>query len=454
MESSLGKKVTIASLVRFTLPTVLTMLFLSFYTIIDGIFISNYVGANALSATNIVFPIINFTLGISIMFATGGSAIVAKMMGEGKKEEANGTFTFLTIIILFLGFLVMILGIFWIEPLIYFLGATKELYALSYGYLRVILLFMPVSILKVFMDYFIVTAGKPHFGLMNGLVGGLSNIILDYIFLAKFHLGVEGAAFATSIGMLIPVLVSLLYFGSRKGLLYFSKPMFSYKKLMQTCVNGSSEMVTQLSTGITTYLFNITLLKYIGVDGVAAITIILYAHFLLTSVFLGFSSGIAPLISYNYGSENKENLNQLIRYGILFTIAFSCLVFVVSQWIAPIITALFTNPSSTLFDITMIGFRIFAIAFLFNGLNIFSSGMFTALSNGKISSIISCFRTLIFFLIGIFILPLLFGEIGIWLVVPLAEFLTISLCIYFLAKGCKRYGYSLIKNKGKRRFCE
>ena len=444
MSNALDRNISFGSLIRFTLPTMSTMVFLSLYTIVDGIFISRIAGPNALSATNIVYPVVNIILGISIMFATGGSAIVAKAMGEGKNQEARKIFTALAIIVFLIGILILGIGILFIEPIIYAMGATKELYPFAFDYLIVILLFTPSSILKTFFDYFLVAAGKPQLGLLNSILGGVINITLDYIFMVPLGMGVKGAALATALGMLVPALISITFFSLRGASIYFEKPLFRLRTVLLTCGNGSSEMVTQLSSGITTYLYNITLLHYIGVDGVAAVTIVLYAQFLLVSIFLGFSSGAAPLVSFNYGSGNHERLRKLVTLGYRMIGAFSVLVFILAQIAAPVITAVFTDTHTTLYQVTLFGFRIYAISFLFNGFNVFSSGLFTALSNGKISAAISFLHSMGFFLPGIFFLPKLVGVTGVWLVVPIAEFLTVFFCYYFYRKNAKFYGYQKV----------
>ena len=442
MSTGLEKKISLKSIIAFTLPTMSTMVFLSLYTIVDGVFISRYVGENALSATYIVYPVINLVLGTSIMMSTGGSAIVAMLLGEKKEEMARSIFTSLTIVVFLIGILISIFGNLFIKNIIYLAGSTNELYPYCYDYLSFTLYFVPIAILKTYFDYFLVTAGKPGLGLLSGIIGGVINMVLDYIFMVPLKLGVKGAALATQMGMVIPVLIALsyfIYFSRKKGILYFQKPHFQVSVILKACANGSSEMVTQISTGITTYLFNIKMLQYIGVDGVGAITIVLYAQFLLTSIVLGFSSGIAPLISYNYGKDDKESLKKLVKYGYSIIILFCLSVFCLSEIVAPIITIIFTNKTSTLYDITVIGFRIFAISFLFDGINIFSSALFTAFSNGKVSALISFMRSFGFFVPIILVLPLFLGVVGIWLVVPIC---TIFISIYCYKIFKKQYGYA------------
>lgn len=444
MSVGLNKEISLKFIIVFTLPTMSTMIFLSLYTIIDGIFISRYVGAEALSATNIVYPVINLVLGSSIMMATGGSAIVAKLLGEKKEQKARSIFTSLTIIVFLIGILISIFGNLFIKNIIYLAGSTEELYSYCYDYLSFTLYFVPIAILKTYFDYFLVTAGKPGLGLLSGIIGGIVNMVLDYVFMVVLKLGVKGAALATQMGMVIPVVIALIYFcyfSKKSGILYFQKPKFQRNTIIKACTNGSSEMVTQISTGITTYLFNIKMLQYIGVDGVGAITIVLYAQFLLTSIILGFSSGIAPLISYNYGKNDKKSLKKLINYGYRIIVLFCFCVFCFSEGIAPIITMIFTDKTSTLYNITVTGFRIFAISFLFDGFNIFSSALFTAFANGKVSAFISFMRSFGFFVPIILILPLFLGVVGIWLVVPISEVCTIFISIYCYKIYKKQYGY-------------
>ena len=444
MAIGLDKKISLKSILLFTLPTMSTMVFLSLYTIVDGIFISRCVGADALSATNIVYPVINLVLGSSIMMATGGSAIVATLLGEKKPEKARRIFTALTIVIFCVGVVIAVFGRIFIENIIYLAGSTEELYQYCYDYLSIVLYFVPIAILKTYFDYFLVTAGKPALGLINSIIGGITNIILDYIFMVSLQLGVKGAALATEIGMVIPVIIGFsyfMYFSRKNGTLYFQKPLFQFRTIINACTNGSSEMVTQVSTGITTYLFNIKMLEYIGVDGVGAITIVLYTQFLLTSIILGFSSGMAPLISYNYGKNDVIHLKKLIKYGYRMIVVFCIFAFCLSEIISPIITAIFTDKTSSLYDVTVMGFRIYASAFLFDGFNIISSAMFTAFSNGKISALISFMRSLGFFIPSIMILPLFLGVVGIWIVVPLAELFTLFISIYFYKAYRIQYGY-------------
>lgn len=448
MQNALQNKVSFLSLIKYTFPTVVMMVFFSLYTIIDGMFVSRFVGANALSATNVVFPVISILIGIGIMFATGGSAIVAKYMGEGKNDEAKESFSLITLSTLICGGIVAILALFFIKDIIYALGATDLLYSYGHNYLFTMLIFTPFILLKVYFDYFLVTAGAPKLGLISSVTGGIVNIILDYVFVVSFNLGVTGVALATCIGYVLPSIIAIIYFTKKTNTLYFVKPKFNFNVIKDSCINGSSEMVTQLSSAVTTFLYNVTMLKFLGEDGIAAITIILYIQFLLNAAYLGFTSGASPRISFNYGSQNKEQVQKLIKYSYIIIFIFSISSFVIARGLSEALIATFTAKGTNLFDITLNGFIIFSIGFLVSGLNIFTCGMFTAFSNGKVSALLSLLRTFILFTLGIVVLPFLFHINGVWLVVPFAEFSTLIFSIVFLYKYRNQYMYdNLFSNK-------
>lgn len=441
MENSLEKKVTLTSLIKYTLPTVIMMIFFSLYTIVDGMFISRFVGANALSSTNIVYPVINILIGIGVMFATGGSAIVAKTMGENKNAEAREYFTLITISTIIVGIVVEIICIIFINDIIYALGSTKSLFFYCKEYLFFMIIFTPFIILKLYFDYFLVTAGVPNLGLLSSVAGGILNIVLDYVFIVQLNMGVRGAALATCIGYVLPSIVGVIYFFNKNNLLHFVKPKFNFKIISRSCSNGMSEMVTQISSGLTTFLFNIVMIKFLGEEGVAAITIMLYMQFLLNAAYLGFTSGVSPRISYNYGRQDENQVGNLFKYSIIIISAFGVITFIMSRAMSEILISLFATKGSTLFEISHNGFMIFSISFLVAGINIFGSGMFTAFSNGKISAILSLLRTFVFFLMGIFVLPRIMGVDGVWLVVPFAEVATMIVSLIFMYKYKKEYLY-------------
>lgn len=442
MNNSLGKEVTFLSLIKFTLPTIIMMVFFSLYTIIDGIFVSRYIGSNALSAINIVYPVICILIGISVMMATGGSAIVAKFMGEAKDKEARESFTLITITSIIFGLIIAIFSLIFIKQIIYLLGSTDSLYENSHTYLFTMLLFTPVIILKMLFDYFLITAGNPNLGLLSAIIGGVTNIILDYVLIVPLNMGLVGAALATCIGYSLPSIIGIIYFFNKKNTLHFVKPKFNFKTILYSCSNGSSEMVTQISSAVTTFLYNIIMIKLLGENGVTSITIVLYAQFLLVSAYIGFTSGVSPRISYNFGSENKQQLYKIIKYSYIFIMLFSISTFIISKYLSPLLISIFAGNGTELYNITLNGFNLFQISFLLCGVNIFTSGMFTAFSNGKVSALLSLLRTFIFLSSGIIFLPSLIGVNGVWLAVPLAEIMTLVFSLFYIYKYKNIYGYS------------
>lgn len=434
MEKIFTKKFSYKDFLIFIAPAVISMIFISLYTIIDGIFVSVLVGSDALASINIVLPIINLIFGISIMLSTGGSAIVSIFLGEKKIKEANNSFSMIFLFALILSIPLAIVCLIFIKEILLALGATDVLlpYCIKYG--RIIVLFMPIFILKSMFEFFIRTDGDFKFSLIISVIGGLINIVLDYIFIAIFNWGIEGAALATALGVLISTLMGVWYFKSSKSTLKFVKTKFDWLLIKETMINGSSEMVTELSTGFTTIIFNILALKYAGENGVAALTIILYAHFLLVSTYLGFSSGIAPLISYNYGCNNIKKLKETLKHSRMFLLTSSILIFFISIIFSKYIVGIFVDSGSPVFTLALSGLKIFSVAFLFVGINIFASGLFTSLANGKISAIISFARTFLFVIIGSLILPYLFKLDGVWLILPFAEIMTVFLSFYYIKK--------------------
>lgn len=430
------------TLIKFTFPTTIMLIFMSLYQMVDGIFVANFVGENALSALNIVYPVPSVVIAISIMLATGGSAIIAKNMGEKKGQEAKENFSLIILTGFIMGIVFLILGLLFLEPLIYMLGATEKLYQYCYDYLLILVLTAPLAVFQMLFQIFFVTAGKPHLGLIMTIVGGCVNIVFDYIFIKICGWGVTGAAVATAMGYAIPAIGGLLYFSAnRKGSLYFVKPVFRKRVLFYTCTNGSSEMVNNIAASIITFLFNILMLKYAGENGVAAITVVLYAQFLMTSVFMGFSNGIAPIISYNYGKQNNAQLKNVFKISMRIILMISVVVFVLSEVFSTAIIRVFAAPESEVFQIAKHGFTLFSISFLLTGVNIFSSALFTAFSNGRVSAIVSFLRTFLFLIVCLLVLPLMLKIDGIWLAVPVAEELSLIVSIYYLIKYRKKYHY-------------
>lgn len=442
MENNLSKEFHFGSLLKFALPSMIMMVFMSLYTMVDGIFVSRFVGTQALSAVNIVYPIYNVIIAIGIMLATGGSAVIAKKLGEKKEKEAKENFSLIILVGAIIGVLILIIGLLFLKPLLYMLGSNENLFPYCYSYAKVLLFFAPFGILQLLFQYFFVTAGKPSLGLSVTIVGGLANMILDYVFIVPLEMGILGAALATGIGIAIPAIFGLIYFTvNRKGALTIVKPKYDGKVLLHSCFNGSSEMVSNIAIAIVTFLYNIIMMHFFGEDGVAAITILLYSQFLLNAIFLGYSMGVAPVFSYNYGSENKKVIKRIFRYSLWFVTLTSIVSCFLAIILAPYIIAIFAKRGSSVYQIAMDGSLLFNLNYLFAGINIFVSSLFTAFSNGKISAILSFLRTFVFIVSGLISLPMIFGVSGVWFALTVAEALTIVVSILFLIRYRKKYHY-------------
>ncbi len=400
----------------FSIPNIITMVFMSLYSIVYGSCVSHFVGTDGLSAVNIVYPMVSIELAVSIMLAAGGSSLIARKMGEGKSYEAKSDFTMIVIVSLLLGISIAVLSLVFIRPLLGALGAGNgSLYELCHGYFCILIAFAPAFLLQTIFQYGLIDAGKPALGMVMMILAGVTNIVLDIVFMGPLNMGIRGAAIATVTGYCIPTLFGLIYFSVRRlGTLSFVKPLWDWDTIVQTCSNGAAQMVSNLSTAVTTFLFNITVLRLIGEDGVAAISILLYAQYIFTAVYLGYSSGVAPIFSYNFGNGDRERSKGLLKNSLIFIALCSVVSFAVSIVGAGGITSIFAPPGSNVYDIAVGGFIYFSVGFLFMGINLFTSAFFTALSDGKTASILSMLRTLVFLTGGILLLPQIAGvEISI-----------------------------------------
>lgn len=442
MSHSLSKKFTFGSLLMFALPTTIMMVVMSLYTIVDGVFVSRYVSTNALSSINIVYPVINIVLGISVMLSTGSSAIVAKKMGEGRPDSARQTFTTIILLNIGLGLVIALFGNLAAVPLARLLGASELLLEDCVTYLRWQLAFAPALMLQILFQMYFVTEGRPGIGLFLTLLAGVSNALLDYLLIVPLGLGIAGAAIATVTGYMIPAVIGLLYFACSRRSLWLVRPRMERGELKDTCINGSSEMVTNLSSGIITFLFNLAMMHFAGEDGVAAITIIQYSQFLLNALFMGFSQGVSPVISFNYGSKNHNQLKQVFRTSLIFTAVTSLATFLLAQVTGSLVVGVFARPGTAVYALARHGFTIFAFSFLFSGLTIFASALFTALSDGRISAVISFVRTFGLIITSLLVLPFLIGIDGVWLAIPIAEFGGVMLSIYYMKKLKDVYRYA------------
>ncbi len=424
MTMSISRKFTIPQLLAFAMPSTIMMVCMSLYTIVDGLFISNFAGTDALTASNIVFPIMCLFVASGVMFATGGAAVVATQIGEGQMGKAKRNLSLITLTSFLFSVVAAALILIFLDPVLRFLGATEALMPLCVSYIRIILLFAPAMSLQILFQSLLVVAGKPGLGLALTIGAGVVNIILDGLFMGVMDMGIAGAAWGTVVGYLIPALVGLVFFFSNRKGLAFDRPTMLWRTIGKTMSNGSSEMVSNVSTSVTTLLFNLYMLRLVGPDGVAALTIVMYSQFFLSSVFMGFSMGVAPVLSFRYGSNDIPYLKHLIRICINTILVASVSVVAISYLGRDFLVSLFVPESSPVHALAVHGFTIYTITYLFVGYNMFSSAEYTALSDGKTSAIISFSRTFLFLVSGIIGLTALWGLEGLWLAVPVAEAVT------------------------------
>lgn len=441
MSSGISQKFNPFTLLKFAFPSMVMLVFMSIYTIADGMFVSRFLGDGALSAVNIVYPVIFLANGFGVMLGTGGSAMIAKQLGEGKQKKACEDFTFYTCFGIFIGVLLLALTFLFVHPIILGLGSSESLVANCKAYLLPLILFAPITILQLMFQCLFATAGKPQYGLILTTVGGILNIMLDYIFLGPLQMGIMGAAIATGIGQSIPAIFGLIYFAFVRKELYFVPFHPDFKSLAQACFNGSSEMVTSLSNAVVTFLFNVIMLKLAGESGVAAITIILYGQFLFNSLYLGFAIGVAPVISYNYGSKDHVQLQRVTKICYTFLLISSVLITLISFLSSDYVVSVFVGEKNDTYALASTGFSIFAINFLFGGINIFTSSLFTALSDGKRSALLSFLRTFFITVVALLVLPNHLGITGVWLAVPLAEAITCLVSVFLLFGQNQQYHY-------------
>ena len=433
---------TLPKLLRFTLPSVCMMIFTSIYLVIDGFFVSNYVGKTALAAVNMVYPIIMILGSIGFMFGSGGSALVAAMLGEGEKEKAKKTFTLMYIFPMALGFVVSIPAFIFIPDICVLMGAQGQLLSDCLIYGRFLLVTVVLFIVQMESQIFFVTAERPKLGLMATILGCGSNIILDALFCAVFKWGIEGAAAATAISQAIGGIIPLLYFSfAKNNKLHFTKPEMNWRHIKKSASNGFSELLSNTSASIVAMLFNFQLMKFAGEDGVAAYSVLMYVNMLFLASFLGFSSGSSPIVSYNYGSENHEELKGVFK-KITNLIGYSSVVMLILSFIlAKPLSFLFVGYDEELYSMTVRAFHIYAFSFIFSGINIFSSSFFTALNNGMISAFLSFLRSFCLPCILVFVLPFFLGLEGIWYTLVLSEEIAFFFSIVLLSYNRKRYHY-------------
>ena len=435
------KPVTLKNILKFAVPTIAMTVFMSFYTMVDGLFVSNLIGTSALSAINLTAPVIQLVTAVSTMLATGGSAVIMKKMGEHKTEEANEDFTFLILVNVVVGFLMCGLGYLMMDRIFAGMNLSADVEGYCVEYLSRYLLFtVPILLMNNFTLYMIASE-KAALSLVCSVTGGVLNMVLDFVFIAGFGMGISGAAVATGLGYSVTAVAGLIVFSRKKSLLHFKKPVMRFKVLAGAATNGCSEMATALVTGIITMMFNWTMLRYVGEDGVAAVTIIMYVLMFASSLYIGYSYGVAPMLSYYYGEQNHEKLKKLVAVSLKVIAVISVMTVVMSFALTKPLVSVFARSDNPVYGLAVTGNRICTIALFFIGFNIFASGMFTALSNGVVSAILAFSRSFVFMLATMLVLPLILGVNGIWLATPAAELMALLLSAGMFLKYRKRYGY-------------
>ncbi|MBQ9709889.1 MAG: MATE family efflux transporter [Clostridia bacterium] len=445
MQIQLSDHFTFKKLFIFVLPSILMMIFTSIYSVVDGFFVSNFVGKQEFAALNLIFPFIMIIGSFGFMMGTGGSAIVAKTLGEGDAESANGYFSFLCIATVVGGTALSVLGIVFIRPISILLGAEGKIvdYCVIYG--TIMISAMPAFMLQNMFQAFFVAAEKPKIGLIVTLIAGCTNIVGDALLVGVFRFGLVGAAIASALGQLIGGIVPLFYFTRKNNsLLRLNKPKAQWSVLFKTCTNGSSELMSNISMSLVNMLYNYQLYRIAGEDGISAYGVIMYVNFIFVAIFIGYSIGCAPLVSYNHGAKNHAELKNLYKKSILSMLITGALMTTLALSLSTPLSMIFVGYDASLTEMTAIGFRFFSACFLFSGINIFASSFFTALNNGLISAILSFIRTLVFQIASVMLLPLLISpEInGVWISVVVAEILAFALSAIFLFAMRKKYNYA------------
>ncbi len=442
MKISLSNHFTYKRLLRFVLPTVVMMIVTSVYSIVDGFFVSNIVGKNAFAAVNLIMPLLMALGSFGFMIGTGGSALISKTLGEKKQEQANRYFSMLIMVTIGVGILLSIIGFIWMRPLANLLGASETIIDDCVLYGRVLIVANTFFMLQNCFQSFLVTAEKPHIGLAISVIAGINNVVLDFVFVYILRTGIFGAALATALSQAVGGIVPLLYFSRKNSsLLCFVKTTLDFKALKRACLNGSSEMLTNLSASFVGMLYNFQLMRIASENGVAAYGVIMYVNFIFMSFFFGYAIGSAPLVGYHYGAKNIEELKNLFRKTIFLTTMVSIIMTVLGVGLAFPLSKLFVGYDAELLEMTTNGMRLYSLSFLLCGFNIFGSAFFTALNNGLISALISFLRTLVLQTTAILILPSLWGINGIWLAIVAAEGLTILVTIILLIKNRNIYHY-------------
>ena len=442
MNIQLSDHFTYGRLIRFVIPSVAMMIFTSVYGVIDGLFVSNFVGKTPFAAVNLIIPFCMILGAFGFMFGTGGTALVAKTLGEGKKERANQIFSMLIYVALLLGILLALFGIVFVEPIALKLGADDAMMGYCVKYARVVLLGLPFFMLQNMFQSFLIAAEKPKMGLMVTIAAGVTNMVLDALFIAIFRWGVVGAAAATALSQFVGGVVPFLFFVRKNNSkLRLTKTKMMGKELLRTCTNGSSELVTNISLSLVCMLYNVQLLKIAGQNGVAAYGVIMYVNFIFISIYLGYAFGTAPIIAFHYGAKNTAELQNVLKKSLKILLGAGVTLFGTAFLLSDMLAKIFVGYDAALYAMTARGFRLYAVSYLLAGFNIYGSSFFTALNNGIVSAAISFLRTVVFEVAAIMILPVFFRLDGIWCAITVAETASLLITAVFFFALRKRYHY-------------
>lgn len=442
MKIQLSEHFTFHKLLRFVFPSIIMMIFTSIYGVVDGLFVSNFVGKTPFAAVNLIMPFLMVLGALGFMIGTGGSAMVAVTLGTGEKEKANQYFSMLIYVTFVTGIVLTVIGLPLLRPISSLLGAEGEMLENCVLYGRIILISLTAFMLQNVFQSFLITAEKPQLGLVITVAAGCTNMVLDYLFIAVFKWGVAGAAAATAVSQIVGGVTPLVYFAMHnKSLLRLTKTSFHGRILWHTCLNGSSELMTNISMSLVNILYNFQLMRFAGEDGVAAYGVIMYVNFIFVSIFIGYSIGSAPIISYHYGAGNKTELKNLFGKSLLIVGVSGVALTALSELLAYPLSKIFVGYDAGLCEMTQRGFMLYSLSFLLAGFNIFGSSFFTALNNGIVSALISFLRTLLFQVAFVLILPVFLKLNGIWLAIVLAEIFACMITLVFFINKKKKYGY-------------
>ena len=442
MKIELSDHFTYKKLFRFTLPSIVMMIFSSIYGVVDGLFVSHFAGKAEFTAVNFIMPFLMILGAFGFVFGAGGSALIAKTAGEGDKKRANGLFSLIVYTSIILGVIIAVVGILTIRPVAELLGAKGVLLDNCVLYGRIILVAMPAFMLQMEFQTFFITAERPTLGLYVTVASGVANMVLDLLLVGVFNLGLVGAALATAISQAVGGFVPLVYFFSKNSsLLRLGKPTLELRPLVQTCANGSSELMSNISMSIVGMLYNVQLLAVAGEDGVAAYGVLMYVTMIFIAIFIGYSIGTAPIVSYHFGAANTDELKSIFKKSLVIIGACSVVMLALGELLAHPLSQIFVGYDEGLFNMTVRGFYIYSFSFLFSGIAIWGSGFFTALNNGLVSAIISFLRTLVFQISAVLILPIFFELDGIWLSLVVAEVMAAVVTAFFLIIKRGKYKY-------------